>query len=60
MYLFSARMTSHLKTFFYCRLETIDNLSLATSGVDDRFHFAHKIAADLFLYMTSFSQGENR
>jgi hypothetical protein len=45
---------------FYCRLETIDNLSLATSGVDDRFHFAHKIAADLFLYMTSFSQGENR
>ena len=44
---------------FYLRLETINNLSLATSGVDDRFHFAHKIAADLFLYMTSFSQGEN-
>ena len=45
---------------FYCRLETIDNLSLATSGVDDRFHFAHKFAADLFLFMTSFSPGENR
>lgn len=37
--------------------ETISNLTIATSGVDDRFAFAHKIAKDLFLYMTSFSQG---
>ena len=40
------------------RLETIDNLNLANSGVDDRFFFAHKIANDLFRYMTSFSQGD--
>jgi hypothetical protein len=26
------------------------------SGVDDRHAFAHKIAIDLFQYMTSFSQ----
>ena len=58
----SIRMTSsdvRCHQLFLLRLETINNLSLATSGVDDRFHFAHKIAADLFLYMTSFSQGEN-
>ena len=36
-------------------LETIENLQMTGSGVDDRFSFAHKIAKDLFLYMTSFS-----
>lgn len=34
----------------------IANLELVSSGVDDRYAFAHKIAKDLFLYMTSFSQ----
>ena len=37
-------------------LETIHNLELTLSGVEDRFEFAHKIALDLFRYMTSFSQ----
>lgn len=37
-------------------LETIANLSLTYSGVEERFEFAHKIALDLFRYMTSFSQ----
>jgi len=39
-------------------LETIKNLEMVASGVDDRFAFAHKIAKDLFLFMTSFSQGK--
>lgn len=39
--------------------ETIDNLQISGSGVDDRFAFAHKIARDLFLYMTSFSTPTN-
>lgn len=39
------------------RLETINNLHIAGSGVEDRFAFAHKIALDLFQYMTSFSSG---
>ena len=39
------------------RLETINNLQITSSGVDDRFAFAHKIALDLFQYMTSFSSG---
>lgn len=39
-----------------CRLETINNLSIATSGVEDRREFAFKIARDLFEYMASFSQ----
>eukprot|EP00598_Pedospumella_elongata_P009270 CAMPEP_0185006174 /NCGR_PEP_ID=MMETSP1098-20130426/83863_1 /TAXON_ID=89044 /ORGANISM="Spumella elongata, Strain CCAP 955/1" /LENGTH=180 /DNA_ID=CAMNT_0027534307 /DNA_START=69 /DNA_END=611 /DNA_ORIENTATION=- len=38
-------------------LETINNLHIAGSGVEDRFAFAHKIALDLFQYMTSFSSG---
>jgi hypothetical protein len=38
-------------------LETIQNLQIAASGVDDRFAFAHKIALDLFQYMSSFSSG---
>ncbi|CAM9306553.1 unnamed protein product [Ectocarpus fasciculatus] len=37
-------------------LETINNLSIATSGVEDRREFAFKIARDLFEYMASFSQ----
>jgi hypothetical protein len=37
-------------------LETIFNLDIAMSGVDDRHAFAHKIALDLFQYMNSFSQ----
>lgn len=42
---------------FY-RLDTINNLEMTFSGVEDRFAFAHKIATDLFQYMTSFSTGE--
>jgi hypothetical protein len=38
-------------------LETINNLELTFSGVEDRFAFAHKIAMDLFQYMASFSTG---
>lgn len=38
-------------------LETIKNLELVGSGVEDRFTFAHKIAQDLFQYMASFSTG---
>jgi len=40
-------------------LETLDvilNLQIENSGFEDRFNFAHKIALDLFEYMTSFSQ----
>ncbi len=40
------------------RLATIKNLEIASSGVEDRFAFAHKIALDLFQYMTSFSTGD--
>lgn len=40
------------------RLDTINNLEITYSGVEDRFAFAHKIAMDLFQYMTSFSTGE--
>ena len=36
-------------------LETIENLNIATDGVEDRFHFAHKIALDLWQYLTSFT-----
>mmetsp|Transcript_27903 Transcript_27903/g.28188 ORF Transcript_27903/g.28188 Transcript_27903/m.28188 type:complete len:183 (-) Transcript_27903:132-680(-) len=36
-------------------LEVINNLELLLSGVEDRRQFAHKIALDLFQYMTSFS-----
>ena len=36
--------------------ETISNLEIMNSGVDERKEFAIKIAKDLFLYMTSFSQ----
>lgn len=36
-------------------LDTIQNLELMSSGVDDRRQFAHKIATDLFQYMASFS-----
>ena len=32
----------------FIRLETIRNLEIHSSGVDDRFAFAHKIALDLF------------
>mmetsp|Transcript_4835 Transcript_4835/g.5310 ORF Transcript_4835/g.5310 Transcript_4835/m.5310 type:complete len:184 (-) Transcript_4835:43-594(-) len=39
-------------------LETIKNLEISGSGVEDRFTFAHKIALDLFQYMTSFSSGD--
>ena len=31
-------------------------MSLTSSGVEDRFAFAHKIALDLFTFMTSFAQ----
>jgi hypothetical protein len=39
-------------------LDTIKNLNIVSSGVEDRFAFAHKIALDLFQYMTSFSTGD--
>jgi hypothetical protein len=38
-------------------VETLDNLELFGSGVDDRRAFAHKIALDLYQFMASFSQG---
>lgn len=37
-------------------METINNLNIVYSGLEDRFAFAHKIALDLFQFMTSFSQ----
>lgn len=40
-------------------LETINNLQLTHSGVEDRFAFAHKIALDLFQYMSSFSDASS-
>lgn len=40
-------------------METIKNLEITNSGVEDRFQFAHKIAQDLFQYMTSFSSGDS-
>ena len=60
----SLSLPSHLVVVFrrpavsttFIRLATIENLSLTTSGVEDRFAFAHKIALDLFTFMTSFSQ----
>ena len=36
-------------------LETIANLEIVSSGVEDRHAFAHKIAKDLFQYMASFA-----
>jgi hypothetical protein len=39
-------------------MQTIENLEISNSGVDDRFAFAYKIAMDLFQYMTSFSVGD--
>lgn len=42
------------------RLETINNLDLSRSGVDDRFAYAHKIAIDLFQFMSSFAQEPRR
>lgn len=37
-------------------METILNLDIHRSGVDDRFAYAHKIATDLFQFMSSFAQ----
>jgi hypothetical protein len=37
--------------------DTIENLEMIASGVDDRKEYAMKVARDLFLYMSSFSQG---
>ena len=36
-------------------LDNIKNLEIANNGVENRLAFAHKIALDLFQYMTSFS-----
>ena len=36
-------------------IDTIVNLDIVGSGVEDRHAFAHKIASDLFQYMASFS-----
>lgn len=40
-------------------MSTITNLELTTSGFEDRFNFAHKIAVDLFQYMASFATGDS-
>lgn len=37
-------------------LERLANLDISTKGVEDRLAYAQKIAADLFNYMSSFSQ----
>ena len=37
-------------------LDTLSNMDIASSGVEDRLEYAKKIAMDLFNYMTSFSQ----
>ena len=42
----------------YFRLDTIKNLQILNSGVEDRYAFAHKIALDLFQYMSSFSSND--
>lgn len=36
-------------------LESISNLGIEASGLEERKAFAHKIALDLFHYMNSFS-----
>ena len=41
-------------------IEVIENLESTRSGVDDRFAYAHKIAIDLFQYMSSFAQEPRR
>lgn len=42
-------------------LDTLENLDhVVRAGVDDRFGFAHKIALDLFSYMSSFSSSGNQ
>lgn len=40
-------------------LETIRNLEITNSGVEDRFSFAHKIALDLFQYLSSFTSSSS-
>lgn len=40
-------------------MTTIENLTMTTSGFEDRFNFAHKIALDLFQYMSSFATGSS-
>ena len=40
-------------------MDTIKNLDIDKSGVEERYTFAHKIALDLFQYMTSFSDGNS-
>jgi hypothetical protein len=37
-------------------LDSLANLDMASSGVEDRFEYAKKIALNLFNFMTSFSQ----
>jgi hypothetical protein len=37
-------------------LDTLANMDIAATGVEDRLEYAKKIALDLFNYMTSFSQ----
>lgn len=41
-------------------LEVITNLHIESSGVEDRFAYAHKIAIDLFQFMSSFAQEPKR
>ena len=40
-------------------MTVIENLEMTTSGFEDRFNFAHKIALDLFQYMASFSSSSS-
>lgn len=37
----------------------MNNLGIATSGLEERKSFAHKIALDLFKYMSSFGTGSD-
>jgi hypothetical protein len=40
-------------------MTTVENLTITTSGYEDRFNFAHKIALDLFQFMTSFASSSS-
>ena len=41
-------------------LESVQNMGLESSGLEERKQFAHKIALDLFRYMTSFSSSSDQ
>ena len=41
-------------------MESVKNLGIEASGLEERKAFAHKIALDLFRYMTSFSKSQDQ